>query len=78
MPEKGGTYTIVVDRNGKTVSVTYNGVMMIDKPETVTGSLPVDVNLRLPPELSGCVCLGQFFNDMDSDQDCRIIWGDLV
>jgi hypothetical protein len=85
MPDKGGTYTIVVDKNGNIVSATYNGVMMTDRPERVIGPHPKDhdgsgedVNLTLPSDLSGCICLGQFFNDQESDQQCRIIWGKLV
>lgn len=83
MPDKGGTYTIVVDENGEIVSGTYNGVMMIDRPDEVIGRHPKDhgnnmgIRLTLPDELSSCICLAQFINPV-ADQDDNIKWSKLV
>ena len=84
MPDKGGTYTIVVDKEGEIVSATYNGVMMTDRPDGVIGNHPEDVrenmllNLTLPAELSSCICLAQFINPGVAQQDCIIKWGKLI
>lgn len=85
MPNKGGTYTIVVDNDGDVVSATYNGELMINRPEGVIGRHPKEygdnmrLDLDLPDELSSCICLAQFIKPKGvEDPACRIIWGDLV
>ena len=86
MVDKGGTYTIVVDKDGEIVSATYNGVMMTDRPGNVIGRHPEEVgenrtlNLTLPRELSSCICLAQFINKQQEqgDPDCVVKWGKLI
>ena len=82
MSYKGGTYTIVVDKDRNIVSVTLNGKPMVEKEQDLlsTRPTPTDPPGRFDPAAynvtPNCICLGEAMPE-DPGATCVWKWGKL-